>query len=222
MKVAIACFVTAAMAPFLIAQTPTPTVPPSGEASRPRLLGFGFGAAQNVQAPPAPSKPASAEGNPLAGVASQTKLRKLTPEEKKQLKAAGPMPAPTTEDSKPGEVSNRQKVREEAWQEWLEARGPLVARVLQADAEWHACSAACSGTSGGSGLTADANGYLMVISMSFDNSSSPECRRCSSMCWATYGQLASEINAARQRAFGKGILRHEIDVGHLVFSDMKD
>jgi hypothetical protein len=214
----------AVLATVLVAQTPTltPTVTASGEPPRPPVLGLGFGGAQKPQATPIPSKALSGEENSLARVAGRIKLRKLTAEDRKQIREGGAASSAPTEDNKPGEPSGTQTQREEAMAEYNETTGPLFQQVQQARSECRACSWACEGRTQGSTISTDSNGNLVVSYTSIDNSTTPACKNCVVMCYENLSNLARRINAARDTAASKGVFRHELDSGRLVFSNVKD
>lgn len=224
MRVALACLVNAGIAAVLVAQTPTPTpmVTASGPSQRPPVLGLGFGLTPKVEATPIPSKALSGQENTLAGVAGRIKLRKLTAEDRKQIREAGAASSASTGDNKPGEPSGTQKQREEAMAEYNETVGPLFQQVQQARSECRACSYACEGRTQGSTITTDTNGNWVVSFTSIDNSTTPQCKNCVAMCYENLSNLARRINTARDSAVSKGVFRHELDSGRLVFSNVKD
>jgi hypothetical protein len=212
------------MTAVLLAQTPTPTpmAAAAPESPRPPVLGLGFGGPPKVEATPIPSKALSGEQNSLARAAGQIKLRKLTPEDRKQIREAGDASLAPTEDNKPGEPSGTQTQREEAMAEFNETAGPLYQQAQQARSECRACDYACEGRTQGSTITTNANGNWVVAFMSIDNSTTPQCKNCTAMCYENLSNLARRINAARDSAASKGVFRHELDSGRLVFSNVKD
>jgi hypothetical protein len=224
MRFQLACLVSIGTATFLLAAapTPTPTVAASSTAARPPVLGLGFGGAQKVQATAAPSKPFSGASNSLGAIAAQIKLRKLTPEDWKEIHQASPPSTPPIEGNAPGELSATQKQREEAMTEYNETVGPLFDEMQRAQGECRACDFSCAGFTHGSTITTDTNGNWVVLDTSIDNSTTAECRNCSAMCYEKVSSIAARFNRARQVAISKGVFRHELDSGHLVFSNVKD
>lgn len=199
-----------------LSQTSRPTPAPTATSQAPHLLGLGFGVTPSATPSPVSSQKGASSPDPLASLASKIKLRKLTPEEIAQLKSEGPVEAaPTPDDLKAS--SSLQKQREGALSEYKETVGPLGAQAQQVQSECRACDYSCEGTTQGSALTTDTNGNWVVLNTSVQNSTTPECRNCTVLCQERLASVAGQYNFARERAIAKGVYRHELDTGRLVF-----
>lgn len=199
-----------------LSQALPPTPAPTAPAQAPRLLKMGFGAAPSAT-PSAVASPKDNSGSdPLASLATKIKLRKLTPEDIKELKSAGPSAAaPVSSQMATG--SDLQQQRVDALAEYKETIGPLTAQAQQVESECRACDYSCQGTTEGSALTTDTNGNWVVLNTSVQNSTTPECRNCTVLCRERLATVAGQYNLARERAIAKGVYRHELDTGRLVF-----
>jgi hypothetical protein len=222
--------VTAACAVCLVREapaanpTPTPTATPvpTVKASPSRLLGFGFGAAQRSQVTPESAQTVPPQQDSLASVATHIKLRRLTVEDLKEIREAGPSPTLPPENTGAAEPSATQRQREEALAEYLDTVRPLRRQLLETDNLCRSCWAACSGSTHGSSLTTDIFGNYVVLDVVINNADLPSCRICASDCHSKLSGLAWDYNRARERAIAKGVFRHELDTGHLVFDNVKD
>jgi Pyruvate/2-oxoacid:ferredoxin oxidoreductase delta subunit len=221
MKRMIVVVLAALAAGSSFSQAPPPTPAPKAPAKTPRLLSIGFGATPSATTSPVASPKGHSDSDPLASLAAKIKLRKLTPEEIKELKNAGPAaPAPASSQMATG--SDLQQQRVDALAEYKETIGPLTTQAQQVESECRACDYSCQGTTEGSALTTDTNGNWVVLNTSVQNSTTPECRNCTVLCRERLATVAGQYNLARERAIAKGVYRHELDTGRLVFGTTKN
>jgi hypothetical protein len=210
----LAAAVLAASSSF--SQTPSPSPAPPPPTKPPHLLGAGFGARPSATPSPAPSEKGKVGSDPLASLAAKITLKKLTQEDIRQLNSEGPT-APVPASGDPKASSDLQKQREDALAEYKDTVGPLSAQALQIQSECRACDYSCQGTTEGSALTTDTNGNWVILNTSVQNATTPECRSCTMLCQERLASVAGQYNLARERAIAKGVYRHELDTGRLLF-----
>ena len=200
--------------------TPSPTATPiPAETPAPRPMGLGFG--EKVVPRPTLAGPQVSPGraDSLASIASKIRLRKLTPEDRKNIHSSEESPGgtPITPEVPGGLASDEQ--REAAMQEFEETFKVLYQRYLEVEAERRACNAACRGRTTGSAFTTDVNGNWVVLDTSVDNSTTPQCRQCQVHWRAEAQQAANEYHTARERAHRQGVMEYELDSHRLVFGN---
>ena len=199
--------------------TPSPTATPiPAETPAPRSMGLGW---ENVVPRPTLASPQVTPGraDSLSSIASKIKLRKLTPEDLKNIHSAdqSPQGTPNTPEVSGGLASDEQ--REAAMQKFEETFQVLHQRYLEVEAERLACNSACRGRTSGSAFTTDVNGNWVVLDTSVDNSTTPQCRQCQAHWRAEAREVALEYGMARERAHRQGVMEYELDSHRLVFGN---